>query len=387
VSTVTLYGNDSYYGFDYNVTDPTGPRDMALLVEQADLIAKGLSRLSFLPPLSLDISPFTMLSGEKTKALAGNLGIQCHGSPEYKNVLEMVSASLVTLPNSTNGLNGVKIHHTNYSQALLDCDYEETTLYKTISEPPSEIGWQVVDRVSFENFLYTQLDNYSNLDAFAPDWATIRLPWAVAVLNEELADAEVDPFEPYIRLAEIETVLPVSRGFRGWIEIDDQGTRVRARVGGKDDWQFGRRVRDGLTFRLGHMWWMNDTKVLDGPHPGSIEFQVEYSVLTGPGATSAATDEIEYTLSSWSRNCPFQDRDTKEISLVVASPFLIASDAISGCVIDFALWCTSRFPEDFDLTANTTLEMPDCYIWDFDVTYLSGNITVDPYMLVRSSYL
>jgi hypothetical protein len=85
-------------------------------------------------------------------------------------------------------------------------------------------------------------------------------------------------------------------------------------------------------------------------------------------------------LSSWSQNCPFFDSDKKEISVIAA-----ANDPnISGCVIDFSLWCTSRFPEDVDLDAVTTLGQPTCSIFDFDVTLLSGDIIVDPYMLVSA---
>jgi hypothetical protein len=121
--------------------------------------------------------------------------------------------------------------------------------------------------------------------------------------------------------------------------------------------------------------------VIRRPHPGSIEFQVEYSLLTGPGV-KLANGDIQYTLSSWSRNCPFQDRDTKEISVIVADNV----QNVAGCVIDFTIGCTSKFPQDREATLsyNTTREMPEeCIVSAFDVTLLSGNIVVDPYMLVR----
>jgi hypothetical protein len=395
VHVATVYPNHSI-----NLLDPSSPIQTGLLIEQADLIAKGLSRFSFLPPWSVDAGPFVMLPTETLKALPGQLGVECQPSPDDNRVVEVVLASLVANP--TAAFQSVKIDSTIHFQAILNCDYGNATSYRTISTASKNNGWRVRSKFPFTHPIITFLEGTSNLRLHMPAGAVDGYPWFAAVRNDDLADSTQDPFRPEFQFTDNETALPVSRGFQGWQDFDGEGVYQKllrfeetsadrfdggvtyshkSRVGGEYDWQYGRRVRDGMTFRLGHMWWYKeDNATINAPHPGSFEFQVEHSLLTGPGATDSDSGKIEYTLSSWSQNCPFFDSDKKEISVIAA-----ANDPnISGCVIDFSLWCTSRFPEDVDLDAVTTLEQPTCSIFDFDVTLLSGDIIVDPYMLVSA---
>jgi hypothetical protein len=388
VNIVSIYGDDSSQSHNFSVTDPTASLQVARLVFQADAIAQGLSRWSFLPPpAGIDTHAFAMLPGEKPKAFPGDLGVECHGSTDYKNVHETVIAILATVSNSTDSKSvSVVGHSTNYSVALLDCNYEETTPYKTISEMPNANGWSVVNRSSFDVSFLLYLDNHTNLFDFAPyDWVVDVLPQFVAVDYHDSVETKQDHFARSFQFRENDTALPVSRGQR--TEIDSQGNTIHVGVGGIYDWQYGRRVRDGLSFRLGHVWWLNNNSdFIEGPHPGAMEFQVEHSVLSGPGETYSLTGEVEYTLSSWSRSCPFFDDDKKNIFMIGAGN----DQNVTGCVIDFAVWCTSRFPVDIDyldafLNPNVTLEEPNCYINDFDVTLMAGNIEVDPYMLVSGN--
>lgn len=387
VSILSINGNDSSESHNFSVTDPTAPLQVARLTNQADTIAQGLSRWSFLPPpAGIDTHAIAMLPREKPKAFPGDLGVECHGSADHKNVHETVSAILATVSNSTSGSKSVTVvgHHTNYSVALLDCNYEETTPYKTISDTPNANGWSVVNRSSFDFYFFLYLDNDTNLFDFAPyDWVVENITLPVAVDNHDSVETKEDHFNFLFQFKENETALPVSRG--QWTETDSEGNTIRVGVEGIYDWQYGRRVRDGLSFRLGHVLWFNNNSdyVAQGPHPGAMEFQVEHSVLSGPGETYSNTGEVEYTLSSWSRSCPFFDDEKKKISILGAGN----DRNVSGCVIDFAVWCASRFPEDVDfvdasLNPNVTFEEPGCYINDFDVTLMAGNIEVDPYMLV-----
>lgn len=120
------------------------------------------------------------------------------------------------------------------------------------------------------------------------------------------------------------------------------------RMGGDGDWKYGRRVRDGMTFQLGCVQYAGfENDIIVGyqvsKHPDSVEFQVEYSVLTGPGATISSGNTV-YTLSSWSRSCPAKHtwRHDSNMSLLLADD----RKNISGCVIDMRLECDGRFPED-----------------------------------------
>jgi hypothetical protein len=391
VNVVSIYGDDSSQSRNFSVTDPTASLQVARLVFQADAIAQGLSRWSFLPPpAGIDTHGIAMLPGEKLKAFPGDLGVECHGSTNYKNVHETVTAILATVSNSTLGSNSVSVvgRVTNYSMALLDCNYEQTTPYKTISDTPNTNGWSVISRSSFEFSFYLYLDNHTNLFDFAPnDGVVTNLTVPVAVDNHDSVATKDDHFNFVLQLKENETALPVSRG--QWTEIDSEGNNTfRVGVGGVYNWQYGRRVRDGLSFRLGHVLWLNNNSdyVAQGPHPGAMEFQVEHTVLSGPGHTSISEGGVAYTLSSWSRSCPFFDDDKKKISIIGVDN----ERNVSGCVIDFALSCASRFPEDVDyvdasLNPNLTLEEPYCTINNFGVTLMAGNIEVDPYMLVSGN--
>ena len=69
---------------------------------------------------------------------------------------------------------------------------------------------------------------------------------------------------------------------------------------------------------------------------------------------------------------------------------LLADDRknISGCVIDMRLECDGRFPEDtrnIDRGTSTDIQMPSCWFWKLDVTVLSGDIEVSPFMLAAYS--
>jgi hypothetical protein len=186
---------------------------MALLVKRANLIADGLSRLSFLP-ITGELLPqgSVLFPGEKPTEFPGDLGIQCHGSPDYENIHELASYGL-------GGGDGRDVKNvrltTRYNVALLDCDYEEITPYKTISETPSENGWRVTDRIWFNDESIAYLDNHSTL-------GEDEISLAVAVLNEELADTDLDPFEMLFTLTENEATLPLYRGFQGSSDLDNE---------------------------------------------------------------------------------------------------------------------------------------------------------------------
>lgn len=375
---MTIYGNSS----SYNTTDPSGPTEMIHWVDQADQIAKGVSRFSFLPPTGV-VMATAMLPDEKSTVLPGDLQVRCHWDPEYKNVNEVVGATFGTLNSEIQDHEGdFEMNVVNYSLSIPDCDYEDVSPYKKIEKIPSNKGWWVVSRFNFNQSSVSSLTNHSTLNESLANGATNIVSVPLAVYDESKGY-----FDPFLHFSENETVLPVSRGFLGWMEWGDDGLEWGddfkfVRIGGEDDWQYGRRVRDGMTFQLGHVWYMNDTvNYLGGPHPGSIEFQVEYSLLSGPGGTLFSTGATLYTLSSWSRSCPIQDPSTQEISLVAAEDH----KNVAGCVIDMALECADRFPEDIDFqTTNETTatsEVPECLFWAFDVTMLAGDIQVDPHML------
>jgi hypothetical protein len=161
VHVATVYPNHSI-----NLLDPSSPIQTGLLIEQADLIAKGLSRFSFLPPWSVDAGPFVMLPTEKLKALPGQLGVECQPSPDDNRVVEVVLASLVANP--TAAFQSVKIDSTIHFQAILNCDYGNATSYRTISTASKNNGWRVRSKFPFTHPIITFLEGTSNLRLCLP---------------------------------------------------------------------------------------------------------------------------------------------------------------------------------------------------------------------------
>jgi len=159
----------------------------------------------------------------------------------------------------------------------------------------------------------------------------------------------------------------------------------------RENWRYGRRVRDGISFIMGiDVPFMNETTYWLDKLPNGVEFQVEYSVLSGPftlGIGEYTSEQTFYTLSSWSHSCPFID----SLGDLSATVFPIKDTAAvhlsndkanaSGCLIDTRLVCDTKFAQDDPNYRNATAEeTPSCTVGTFTATLLFG-IEVDPGML------
>lgn len=304
------------------------------LLVHVDTIAQGLSRLSILPPGPVLPDRTTLVPGSverfqsrlavdltniTARRVPGDLQVQCE-SPE-----ESIVAEAVIWPEKT----------PFREQQIPVCDYEAISLNKMKEEAPDSNGWQILD--------WTCFGKGPNFNASYPT----SFPVGVRNLDGSLSGGAIE-------FSWNETALASTRG---------------------DNWQYGRRVRDGLSFVLGIRLNEDETDQVWEKDPEGVEFQVKYSVLTGP---TSAGEDFYYTISSWSQNCPMVDSDGK---LYVALSPEAEESSDSGCLIDTFMVCAKRFRQD-DLSADpdTADESPYCEIIALSASLLRG-IVVDPIML------
>jgi len=322
---------------------------VARLLLQTATIVKGRSRFSILPPGMiaepnrettelLDIvhvlrSPLALFGtfNHTARHLPGNLQVQCQ-DPNENVVDEWVTATYGITENDERN------QHRSTKQSIPQCDYESPVSYKAIEKKGDDNdGWEVLDWSLYSLGNKTR-DSLGPFGFGARDTTRGDAPWIIFTLNE--------------------TELALSR----------------------HEWRHGRRVRDGISLIMGLTKFENETSLIYNVHPNGLEFQVNYSVLSGP----AFFDEVyHYTLSSWSRNCPLADPSG---GLSVAT-FPLQKDIqprASGCLIDALLDCKivgqgGLFPQD-NSTEYGPPEETWCFVGSIAVTLLSG-IEVDPMML------
>ena len=389
VPTYALLG-DQYAEMDSLPATPG-----ARLVQQADSIAQGLSRFSFLPPDTVDVT-------EKTELLSGLVAFQKSTlNPAYSDLPNITikpierhldvlcqSSPYEKLSSDSNDNNGTNIElfngtvieyiYTSYEYSDLNnsellftswawfktipvCDYENSVSYSSIEEPSTDFhGWSILEYSSFSNgSSYNPVDN----EAFGIRDGAGDLRW-------------------FIDLSLNESALAFTRG--DFFSSTDDGTLL-----GEPDgiWQYGRRIRDGLTLAIGLRPDLNETHrnwfEPNLPFPDGVEFQVDYSVLVGPSGQNKFASGPNYVISSWSHNCPAVSAMG---NLTVASFPLQNVDMevpsktrqASGCIIDSTIQCDSLFPQDNPTGIEEA--SPSCWFGRLDITLLSG-IEVDPFML------
>lgn len=303
------HSNKPQYEEFADVHDLSGPLQISLLVEQADKIAKGLSRFSFVPPNSF--GRWTQEDIELAKPFPGDLQVECKQNPREKNVYEYVEAyvlrkdaheTILMLPDHPEwGLTDMhelstsyeylEVHSVEHNMSVPNCDYEEITSCESIETEPNKEGWSVYDRRTYiHDSVFHLIEDLWADEIDIPDYEQ-EIWWIVGFAHTKDEQESLDIVLP--RLTQNESLLPLQR---------------------KEDWQYGRRVRDGLKFRFGvaqYVYGFDDMDVADEyeffPYPGSFEFQVEYSILSGPGDHGINREGIRfgYTLSSWSLACPY----------------------------------------------------------------------------------
>lgn len=381
VSTYALLG-DQHASVAQNIPGSPG----AHLLQQADSIAQGLSRFSIFPPefvnttgrrevaSGLAIVEQSMLqawwlANVSAQPFIERLDVQCQSpnetkysfiDPYYANktkydmpngtVHEIVLAEYNTSGEYTNVIG-------SWYTTVPVCDYEFPVYNKAIEKDIDDQGWKVL-AWSYYGF-GSKSEGVDSIPFGAHD-AADQLRW-------------------YLDLSLNETALALSRGYAYSNREYD--------LGRDSSWQYGRKIRDGLTLAIGLIRdkGINDPYLL---HADGVEFQVEYSVLVGPsGRNEKAPDDLPlpyYTVSSWSHSCPVADTAGK---LTVAtlpvrqdentqSPSALSK--ASGCLIDLMIECNFRFPADNH--TGTDKETPICIPGNMAVTLLSG-IDVDPFML------
>ena len=274
--------------------------------------------------------------------MPGNLQVRCQ--PSFETTVAEITTETHFAANDSvisDFLEEENLHVPN-------CDYETPVPYAAIEKAPGA-GWAVLDWSFFR----------SGPNA---SWST---GWDFGVRD---AFANVSFF---LDLSLNETELALHR----------------------EDWRYGRRVRDGLSLIMGvDIPFYNETtnKYRLDKLPHGVEFKVEYSVITGPFVSNIgpyASEQKHYTLSSWSHSCPFID-SSGDLSATVfpiedAEVHLLSNEkaSASGCLIDTLLGCDTTFAQDDPNYRNVTAEeTPSCPINNIKVTLLSG-IEVDPGML------
>jgi len=256
------------------------------------------------------------------RPVPGDLQVLCE-PPEENIVLESV---FLPIPGS------VVLESELFERLFPVCDYEAASSHKTIEKFPNEEGWSVLD-------------------------------WSL-FLNGPMYDQSFP------------TVAAVGiRDFEGNIQRNIDFTYNETELAIKRvDWQHGRRVRDGLSFVLGLRASNNETHEPYLKLPEGVEFQVEYSVVTGP---RPFVDNYFYTLSSWSRNCPAWDSAG---NLTVSTFPAVEEPGASGCLIDALLQCYELLPKDAFSSDSNSAEYSTCFVYGLSATLLSG-IEIDPVML------
>lgn len=322
-----------------NLNDDAEALSGQLLVKQSNLTVNGFGEYVPAPP---------------AQALPARLNVRCQ-SPTENALRSFIPANVSdvdSIPENANTLevvadgfsypNGTNFQETAYEFLFVpECDLEANVPYKTMaSETEKNEGWQILD-YSF----YGRGSAYDglNIEAFGVRDHDGNLRWFIEDLSLN------------------ETELPYNR----------------------DDWRLGRRIRDRLTIAIltetDDKGTENFTEYWEEPylvHPDGVEFQVEYTVLSGPGelAVQAGTENYRfYTLSSWSKNCPGLNDEGKMLVNDVQSA--------SGCIIDLQIGCRSTLAQDsFNISQRIQGLQPRCSLENMAVTLLSG-IEVDPYML------
>ena len=322
---------------------------IARLVEEADSIARGLSRFSiFSPDLVIVNSDQTTISGEiqvhrsefmdsynnSARPVPYDLQIQCQMSTQ--RVKEQMVVARVDQPGNAVSEIQEQMRH------IRECDYQTIVQYNTVEAEIESGSWSVIDWT----------------------WYTPG-PGSVPGIGPFGIRGDGGLYQNWINFTLNETDLAMSREL----------------------WFLGRKVRSGITLILGADQDENETHSFFAYHKPAAEVRVVHSVLTGPAIT-AYLDDTRYTLTSWSRACPVLDSSGE----LVAATFPYSSDNVSihldsetssasGCLIDVTLKCNAIFPQDDSSPIATPAENPWCELWGFAVTLVRDMDEVDPAML------
>jgi len=310
------------------------------------------------------------------KEVPGRPDVQCQSPSDitYKGIEDTFEEGYYVLENGTVG-EQVTARYADNEEAgtttvisgfnnvtLPCCDYETVVPYKTIERESNEQGWEVIDwsrySPSYDPALptgttYGVRDHQGNLQSF------LDLESNETRLALTRGTAMVDGYENVFELTLDKT------------------------------WQYGRRIRDGLTLALGLFCVTPGHLALA---PEGIEFQVDYSVLIGPVERTETTVPYTsfYQVSSWSHSCPLAsttgDLEIATFPLEGDDPmyyqYPYSQSKFSGCLVDVLMSCEFQFPQDNHTGIEN--EMPRCVPWEMAVTLLGG-IEVDPYMLAAYS--
>ncbi|CAB9504390.1 expressed unknown protein [Seminavis robusta] len=308
----------------------------ALLLKEADDIALGLSRFSIFPPDTLKYTGFLESSGTWTVAQSDlvpfrknstakqipthELQVQCQAPTEQK----VEESRAIYGP-------GGEVLTNKTMTSMPDCAFEAAVTDVSLEEKTKSQEWAVLDWTIF----------IAGVESATTDLS-------VSPLGVQSPDGT---WQNWIEFSRNETLSPLSRGV---------------------DWKYGKRIRDGFTVGFG----LNATGSLI---PQGIELQVEYSVLTGPDRFEEAGSNDYYSISSWSRQCPYIDsHNTLKVAdfLSVSQENVEAhvnASAASGCLIDVGLRCVDFAEYQGD-------ELPWCNLQSVSATLLSG-LEVEPLML------
>ena len=341
------------------------------LLREADKIASGVGRFSIFPPIEVKThEQFPILGGlvnviksylyvQDYLASAGssdeihpprriplqNLNVECQapqqlysmpyepqendtGWREYYteyNALQYHFNTYVSVESN----NAAQTDAFVYFISIPECDYETLVEPETIqdTEIPRMDGLAVSERNKVDSS-WTVVDWSQYL------WGPLR-------------DTGVD-FESF-------GALNKKGELRWYMDLSYNETQLSClRDGSNDVWGLGRALDDGITLAMGldtndnatHWNWFEPYL----PHKeGYVEFQVNHSVLSGPGERNPFDDRNQYyTISSWSKNCPVVELDGN----VTVESFPEVSSSVddgaspSGCVIDTVITCFGLLPQD-----------------------------------------
>mmetsp|Transcript_5697 Transcript_5697/g.16043 ORF Transcript_5697/g.16043 Transcript_5697/m.16043 type:complete len:729 (+) Transcript_5697:288-2474(+) len=337
-------------------------------------IARGASRFSILPPEQLvDLTDETqpLLSGlvslqqsnltstnmgiapARPRPMPPNLEVTCnfttdaYTDDEWHSFLHTAPEQGLALPTDPH-INAIQFHTVPYTPtgavvrrewvAIPKCDYETAVPHKsTETTVEADQEWTVLNYLHLlSNWDGTQLTPY---------------PFGVSDDHGDL--------RWYVEFSENETELSFLR---------DTG------------WHHGRSIRDHLVLAVGiestgneTHWWFTEPWL---PMEHGIELKVEYSVLSGPGERNSFSDVIEYTISSWSRDCPTID-SSGTLQTLNFDPL---EEANRGCIIDLSLSCYGLLTPDRKNSSTHDSGAPTCIPVALASTLIQG-VTVDRSML------
>lgn len=338
--TVPTYGLFEEEPVIATINFPSLP--VALLVSVADDVAQGLSRFSILPPglvgltkyeslvngavkvLHSELTLLTLYEQNSTaRSLSFNCGVECQ-SPNSQLVDEALIVRRVSIANDTDWTESIIVGE---EIPFPVCDYDKYVSPKTSKQGP---------------------------DLKILRWSQYRIGAVDASLVSAFGFRNVP-----------------TQSVQQWIQFSANETKLAI---DREDWRFGRRVRDGLTFVMGIQPSLDNS--IDAL-AGGVEFQVEYSVLSGP---LLFQDHYLYTISSWSHSCPIVD-EMGDLSIVDGLE-QAEEDKASGCLVDTQLLCTGIYPPDLDASPTEDITgTPQCLVVSLGVTLLAGISHVDPFML------